>query len=583
MTGRDILRDALLAGSIILCLSAAWLLVVANEFSDVAILGKHYPYIFLYGWLAFLTAVIWETRTLLAKALLVGLFVALVIDLTSLRYFRQPYVEIHRYLPVSANDATPEILLGYATSYIAFGVVLLAAAAIAAGFFLSRMSENKVRTFIVLAMLPCLVFLGSAMLSLFPDAKAERLAGMLDEPEVYAGPLRYSDRSANFTTDAPDDDLPQTILVVLLESASADTRESGGSKLLSEWLIERSGTNGWVNFANAITTSNATDIAIPSLLTGTGAHESMDKLHSLPFISEMAVARGYETHLVTSSTLDWGGFREFFEAARYDETVTGDDFNRPYVNDVAVDDAVAYAAAAERIEQADGKLFVTLYPQALHWPFQTESELPVTGQASDRIGRAAGITQSGMTQLFAALRDSGRLEDTLIVIVGDHGEFDYSSALRMPKMRLDTFDEGILSPIFMVRAPGSMDRLQKDGLRSNSDRLVASTDLAPTLAELLGIRLERGLTYDGHSLLRPMPADRIVYSTSVNEWRGWPTAALAVSQGDKSMVCNAKLKCMVKARGAVDGTQAGSGHPLFAAALDHAVMRYGLRRIYLSD
>ncbi len=49
------------------------------------------------------------------------------------------------------------------------------------------------------------------------------------------------------------------------------------------------------------------------------------------------------------------------------------------------------------------------------------------------------------------------------------------------------------------------------------------------------------------------------------------------------MVCNAKLKCMVKARGAADGTQAGSGHPLFAAALDHAVMRYGLRRIYLSD
>jgi len=586
MTRRDIFSDALIAAGIILGVTTAWLLVLASEFSDIAILGKQYPYIALYGWLIFISAAIWGRflwRRAIASVMLLVLVSALVIDLTSLRYFRKPYIEIHRYLPVSANDATPEILLGYATSYIAIEVVLIAFAAVAFGFLLSRHSLSKIRVFIVLAIAPSLAFLIVSISSSVPDRESARLAELLTEPDVYVGSLHFSDRSANYSVEEARHNAPETIVFVLLESASADIRDSGGDGLLSEWLIRRSGADGWVSFPDAITTSNATDIAVPSLLTGAGSHEKIDKLHSLPFISEMAGALGYETHLITSSTLEWGGFRDFLEAAKFDQIVTGDDLDEPYVNDVAIDDAVAYTAAAEKIEQSKGKLFLTLYPQALHWPFQTESKFAVAHEPSDRIGRATAITQSGMTGLFRALRASGRLDDALIVIVGDHGEFDYSSALRMPKMRLDTFDEGILSPIYLVKAPNSMSRRHKDALRANANSMVASHDLAPTLAELLGIRLERGLSYDGYSLLRDVPEDRIVYSTSVNEWRGWPTAAIAVSQGPTSMVCDTKFKCVAKSRGATSGADAGSDHPLFEAALDHPVMRYGLRRIYEAD
>jgi arylsulfatase A-like enzyme len=181
------------------------------------------------------------------------------------------------------------------------------------------------------------------------------------------------------------------------------------------------------------------------------------------------------------------------------------------------------------------------------------------------------------------LRKSGRLDDALIVVTGDHGEFDYASTLRMPRMRLNTFDDGILSPIFLVKAPARMAAEDFATLSANSARLVANVDIAPTLADMLGGRLARGLEYEGHSLLKPVPTNRVAYATSTNEWRHWTKSAIAVSRGNQRMTCDEARLCRLQTArdaGSSGGRPATPDDELFRIAAANPVLRQALGQIY---
>jgi N-acetylglucosamine-6-sulfatase len=107
----------------------------------------------------------------------------------------------------------------------------------------------------------------------------------------------------------------------------------------------------------------------------------------------------------------------------------------------------------------------------------------------DRLRMLAAVDE-GVGQLFDALKDTGQLDDTVLVFTSDHGYWYGEHGLSVER-RL-AYEEAARIPL-LVRYP----RLVKPG--TLIDRLALSIDLAPTVFELAGAKALPKM--DGRSLV----------------------------------------------------------------------------------
>jgi arylsulfatase A-like enzyme len=118
---------------------------------------------------------------------------------------------------------------------------------------------------------------------------------------------------------------------------------------------------------------------------------------------------------------------------------------------------------------------------------------PKTGSTDDSILnrlRMLASVDEGVGEIRKALADAGQLDNTLIVVTGDHGYFYGEHGLSVER-RL-AYEEGIRVPI-VVRYPP----LIKTG--STPENLALTIDFAPTFVELAGSAAPP--QYQGHSLV----------------------------------------------------------------------------------
>jgi N-acetylglucosamine-6-sulfatase len=118
---------------------------------------------------------------------------------------------------------------------------------------------------------------------------------------------------------------------------------------------------------------------------------------------------------------------------------------------------------------------------------------PETGSSDESILnrlRMLASVDEGVGEIREALADAGQLDNTLIVVTGDHGYFYGEHGLSVER-RL-AYEEGIRIPIVMRYPP-----LIKDGSKPGS--LALAIDFAPTFVELAGAAIPT--EYQGRSLL----------------------------------------------------------------------------------
>lgn len=131
-------------------------------------------------------------------------------------------------------------------------------------------------------------------------------------------------------------------------------------------------------------------------------------------------------------------------------------------------------------------------------------------------------------RIVAALRSSGDLADTVVVIVADHGEdmFEHGE----PTHAVYCYDSSLRVPL-VIRRPLGQRAGQRVGERS--DEIVSVADVGPTLAAALGLEALPGV--DGLELWdSPVPAERGVYFESYYGFLfyGWsPIAGWADARG----------------------------------------------------
>lgn len=113
-----------------------------------------------------------------------------------------------------------------------------------------------------------------------------------------------------------------------------------------------------------------------------------------------------------------------------------------------------------------------------------------------------------LSTLIEGYRRLGVLDDTILVIVGDHGQmFDEHGARQIHNA---IYQEGLHVPA-LIYAPGMA--LQAGTVRGPRQQI----DILPTIVELLGYRLE-GAELPGQSLLHAVDANRKLFYTSSIDW-----------------------------------------------------------------
>ena len=581
------LAAVLVATLAIAFLGLVWVFVGGGQTGVVAKVTHNSAYLALVCAFAALAIYLWSRRgywRIAAVPVSIAFCVILTLDLSFFNYFHAPFHLVYRYLPIAPDVVTLQTLHRIGDDYFSLELSIMGALAsvgLAAILFFGRQTIGM--TFLVLLLLVPVLSLGTHFHRQISYQTG--IQALTNTSPLKTSALKAVDRGTALSVQSPALFRPETILLVIMESTGSNLTSSDGRMLLQEKLAELGGGQDWILFDNAVTNSNATDIAIPSILTGVGGQEGIVKLHSMPFLFNLASAAGYSTAFVTSSTLLWASFNEFFSTAPIDTLVSAESLGKPFANDLAMDDYFAFEATLE-VLKTDDPLFLTLYTMGMHRPLLADSLLGVPKGPNNRLTRAIHIQEKGLARVFDAMHSENRFDDALIIIIGDHGEH-YSdkttSVSQDSKPRLHSFKRGVLSPIFLIKLPNDFPEPSRIAIEGNQSQLVSGLDIAPTVAELLGIRATGGLNYAGNSLLQPIADDRVTMSVATSEWRSWFLSALAVSRGSQRLLCEAEFFCQLYRQvpsGLVPDHSTQIEFELIAEAMRDLTIRRIMGRIY---
>jgi len=342
-------------------------------------------------------------------------------------------------------------------------------------------------------------------------------------------------------------DNPLNIILLINESwaktgLSFYGGQSGATPFLDRWI--GSEKDSVFIFQNAFSNSTATDLSVPSMLTGVATYMDNETLHQAPLLWDWAKAAGYTTILVTSQRYTWNDLDKFFLVPGPDYHHTAQDMDTPVINDMGVDDLVAVEFFKEDMEKVPygAPMLAIFNSNALHPPYQqTSASLYIQPKLGSRYDNGLFILDTVFKRIYDSIRDRGQLDNTVFIFVSDHSHSPKSSD-HLPRL-YSFYDESIETPMLMRFPPGWIDRNPRlaDILAVNTGKLTANIDLVPTIVELLGLdRPERNVRVlsrlNGKSLLRPIEDDRVVIAVNTNQVKKMDHEGFGIFAGSKRFV-----------------------------------------------
>ena len=123
-----------------------------------------------------------------------------------------------------------------------------------------------------------------------------------------------------------------------------------------------------------------------------------------------------------------------------------------YLTDLLSRKAVDYVQRMSAPEQRDQPFFLSLHYTAPHWPWETRDDAHVAQEVKDHLFHLHGGNidtyrrmihhmDEGLGELVQALRQSGQLENTLIVFTSDNGGERFSDNWPLVGGKMDLTEE----------------------------------------------------------------------------------------------------------------------------------------------
>lgn len=308
---------------------------------------------------------------------------------------------------------------------------------------------------------------------------------------------------------------PPDLLIVVLESVRADAvpgfaAPPGARQADMPQLARLAATSR--RFQRAYTTTSHTSKALVGLLCGHHPHPGLaireaepDDLPG-PCLPTLLREAGYRTLFLSSATGEFEQRRELTANMGFAETRVREDIGAGFA-------ASGYFGADESALVAPlttwwraprpGPRLAVLLTSVTHHPYQLPGAGWPDGARAQYASYLAGLGQADamLGEVLEKLGTGGGLDNTIIVVTGDHGEgfgehgrFQHDST---------PYEEGIRVPLLLADRRG--------GVISGDDRrLRQHTDILPTLLSLAGLHVTGRLP--GRDLLDSQGHDQIITS-----------------------------------------------------------------------
>ena len=266
-----------------------------------------------------------------------------------------------------------------------------------------------------------------------------------------------------------------------------------------------------VEFVNTRSTLTHTTKVIFSLLTGRFPSASQDIAETVPAPKPYAGIPTILKHNLNFRTAFFQSAKGSFEARPgmiynlgFDKFWARDDLNDPnaFLGYLASDEFSMLAPISKWITSENTPFLLTILCSVTHDPYEVpEWYAAPAKEPVERYRQAISYTDKFLATLDTELLRLNLLDNTILCVVGDHGEaFGEHGLLGHERI---AFDEVLRIP-FCLRAPS----LVKPATRVTKP--VSSVDLAPTLLTLLGFDTN-SVGFDGTNALGDIPDDRQVY------------------------------------------------------------------------
>lgn len=318
-------------------------------------------------------------------------------------------------------------------------------------------------------------------------------------------------------------DVPRNVVVMLMESVpylDIGLKRPDGTDLMPVLQGLRS-RGAWANRHHAAANSSAS--ATFSLVTGLFAMPEMAvyalrpdlELPGLPRL----LGRDFDAFLVTPGRLESFFPRALLQRNGFDDlrgyyNLPADVHQRSWSN--ARDERSTFDYFRQRVAGAREPFFAVFYSYATHYPYHdygADTHVLPPDSKRERFLNNLGLTDRLLGELIEDLDRAGRFEDTVLVVVGDHGE-----AFRQHKKNVTharaSYEENLHVPFVLVYPPG----IPPTEVAS----LTSHADLAPTLLDLFSVPYDPR-DFQGTSLLRPLPAIRRTFAMgnegAITTWR----------------------------------------------------------------
>lgn len=267
------------------------------------------------------------------------------------------------------------------------------------------------------------------------------------------------------------------VLFLILESNTSDLLEENRMPFLLSLKKES------IYFSNCYASGFRTDQMFPAVFCGYPAQPNQsimrqtDKTGFLPFLPKSLKQIGYQTSFFYGGETDFANMGNFLAEAGFDHITSTDDFPQSSKQSKwGANDETVLMKQLEYLTASQKPFFSALLSLSLHEPFKVPGcEQWNASTDAEKFRKTAEYVDQSLKNYLQALKKTSFYQNTLIVIVADHGH-------RLPKGRNYNDPESHKIPLFITG--GAL----KPSLRGcNFTHPASQTDIPKTIANQLGI------------------------------------------------------------------------------------------------
>lgn len=315
------------------------------------------------------------------------------------------------------------------------------------------------------------------------------------------------------------------VIVFIFESYRKRSAQIyGADKATTPKLLEFSKENAesFYCFQQPVSVSSTTMLAVPAILTGIGPYQDKSILYTQPLLWEYAQIFGYKTFFLSSHTLKWYKFNQFYKKEKLDYWWNKDNSGLPYYNDLGVNDENTISELTKTISKCSPKSFFGVVQlNTTHYPYKVPKKYEKWNKTfTDTYDNAIRYQDAIIGRFLNYLKKEDLLKNTVILFVSDHGEslLEHRGIGHIES----NYTETISIPLMAYFPKGILSKNEQKIMRKNLKELTSNIDIAPTIVDLFGLENQAAIqsytkNFTGYSLLKSIPGSRNVISLNNNQ------------------------------------------------------------------